>query len=320
MKDLYGRTIEYMRISVTDRCNLRCRYCMPNGINYVPMPEILTFEEITEICSAAAELGIKYIRLTGGEPLVRLGCENLVRMIKNIDGIEKVSITTNGILLNDKLDSLIDAGIDGVNISLDTLDNEKFNRITGFYGLEKVISAINTSYNKGLKVKINTVILKENIDECSNIIMFAKDRNIDVRFIEMMPIGEGTKFLSLDCNDILNLLKKSFHNIMPYEGSIGSGPAIYYEIPGFNGKIGFINAVHGKFCDTCNRIRLTSKGFLKSCLCYDVGTDLKKILRCQNKNNLKAEMKKVILNKPKEHCFDKMSNITEKNKMSEIGG
>lgn len=320
MRDLYGRKIEYMRVSVTDRCNLRCRYCMPNGIACVPMTEILTFEEITEVCSAAAELGIKYIRLTGGEPLVRRGCEKLVKMIKNIDGIEKVSITTNGILLNDKLDELIDAGMDGVNISLDTLDNEKFRLITGFYGLEKVLSAIDESYNRGLNVKINTVLLSENINEYRNIIMFAKDRSIAVRFIEMMPIGEGIKYSSLDCNDILNLIKKIYPDITPSKQSLGAGPAVYYDIPGFEGKIGFINAVHGKFCNTCNRVRLTSKGYLKSCLCYDVGTDLKKVMRCGNKSSLKAEMERAILNKPKEHCFDKMADITEKNKMSAIGG
>jgi len=320
MMDLYGREIEYMRISVTDRCNLRCRYCMPNGVDCVPMSEILTFEEITEVCSVAAELGIKKIRLTGGEPLVRRGCEELIKMIKHIDGIEHVSITTNGILLNEKLDKLIDAGLDGANISLDTLDSEKYKNITGFYGLEEVISAIENSYNKGLKVKINTVILEENIDEYKNIIMFAKDKNIAVRFIEMMPIGEGIKFASVDGNYILEMLSKSYPNIKRSGINLGAGPAVYYDIQGFTGKIGIINAVHNKFCDSCNRVRLTSKGFLKTCLCYDAGTDLKVILRYGNKNDLKKEIEKAIQNKPKEHCFDKAACITEKNNMSAIGG
>ncbi|MEA4967879.1 MAG: GTP 3',8-cyclase MoaA [Candidatus Metalachnospira sp.] len=320
MWDSYGRKIEYSRISITDRCNLRCSYCMPDGIKCVPMNEILTFEEIAEICSMAAELGIKYIRLTGGEPLVRLGCEKLIKMIKDIKGIERVSITTNGILLNDKIEGLIEAGLDGVNISLDTLDSEKFRCITGFYGLERVLSAIDESYSRGISVKINTVLLKENINEYEKILMFAKDRNIAVRFIEMMPIGEGIRFPSVDCNSILNIIKKRYPDMKPVDSNIGAGPAVYYEIPGFEGKIGFINAVHGKFCNTCNRVRLTSKGFLKACLCYDMGTDLKKIVRYGNKSSLRSEMERVILDKPKEHCFNIMADITEKNKMSEIGG
>lgn len=320
MNDLYGRKIEYMRISITDRCNLRCIYCMPDGIESVPMNDILTFEEIAEICSIAAELGIKYIRLTGGEPLVRRGCDKLVKMIKNINGIERVSLTTNGILLNDKLEGLVDAGLDGVNISLDTLDSEKFRQITGYYGLENVLTSIDKAYDSRLSVKLNTVILRDNIDEYKNILMFAKDRNISVRFIEMMPIGEGARFSSVDCNNILNMVKKSYPDIVPASENIGAGPAVYYDIPGFKGKIGFINAVHGKFCDKCNRVRLTAKGFLKTCLCYDTGTDLKRIIRTEDKGKLRAEMDKAIFNKPKEHCFNTMSEITEKSIMSEIGG
>lgn len=320
MKDFYGREIEYIRISITDRCNIRCTYCMPDGINCVPMSEILTFEEITDICRAAAELGIKYVRLTGGEPLVRLGCEKLIKMIKNINGIEKVSITTNGILLDSKINELIDAGLDGVNISLDTLDSEKFRDITGFYGLEKVLSAIDNAYNNGLNVKINTVVMECNINEAERIALLAKDRNIAVRFIEMMPIGEGIKFSAVNCDNVIAMLQKNYPHISIYDKRLGSGPAVYYDIPGFKGKLGFINAVHGKFCDSCNRVRLTSTGFLKTCLCYNAGVDLRDILRCRNKAGLKDEIEKAVFNKPKEHCFDKISEITEENKMNKIGG
>ena len=162
MKDSFGREIEYMRVSVTDRCNLRCVYCMPKGVKTIPAREILTFEEIRDICSAAASLGIKYIRLTGGEPLVRLGVERLVEMIKAVDGIEGLTLTTNGVLLEEKLPGLVRAGLDGVNISLDTLDRELFRRITGFDRLDDVKKGIKAALDSGVKVKLNTVIMEEN--------------------------------------------------------------------------------------------------------------------------------------------------------------
>ena len=211
MIDSFGRKIEYLRVSVTDRCNLRCGYCMPNGITSIPMEEILTFEEIAEVCKAAASLGIKYIRLTGGEPLVRYDIEKLVYMIKSVDGIEKLTMTTNGISLKDKLTSLINAGMDGVNISLDTLEKEKYAYLTGFDCFDKAIEAVDAACESGIKVKINTVVLKENIDECTQIVELAKDRPIDVRFIELMPIGEGKNYSSISCGDFIFFLKGNLY-------------------------------------------------------------------------------------------------------------
>lgn len=321
MYDSYGRKIEYMRISVTDRCNLRCRYCMPDGIENIPMSEILTFEEIAKVCSSAAELGIRHIRLTGGEPLVRKQAETLVGMLKNIDGIESVTMTTNGILLAEKLDILRKNGLDGVNISLDTLDSERYKMITCFDRLSDVMKSIASAEESGLPTKINTVVLEENADEWLSLAELAKNRNVDVRFIEIMPIGNGKSYKSLSCENVYNAIKKKY-DIKPYEypEKIGYGPAEYYEIDGFKGKIGFINAVHEKFCGQCNRIRLTSTGFLKSCLCYDDGADLKSVLRGKTDKSPKDVIYNTVYNKPEGHCFDNESMITEKSIMSEIGG
>lgn len=320
MIDSFGRKIEYMRVSVTDRCNLRCRYCMPEGIKNIPMPEILTFEEIARACEAAADLGIKYIRLTGGEPLVRLGIEKLVAMIRSIKQIESVTMTTNGILLKENLPELVKAGLDGVNVSLDTLNANKYKNITGYDMLDKALGGINAALEAGIKVKINTVVLKENIDDCFDIIKMAEKLPIDVRFIEMMPIGEGKYFDSISCETVFNKMRSEYEGVVSDSRHIGAGPAEYYHIPGFVGSIGFINAVHGAFCDGCNRVRLTSEGFLKACLCYGDGESIRETLRNGETEELKRVFERVIKNKPRKHCFDQRQNITEEHDMSEIGG
>lgn len=320
MIDSFGRKIEYMRVSVTDRCNLRCGYCMPKGIKNIPMSEILTFEEIERACEAAADLGIKYIRLTGGEPLVRLGIEKLVAMIRSIKKIESITMTTNGILLKEKLPELVKAGLDGVNVSLDTLDADKYKNITGFDMLDKALGGIDAALEAGIKVKINTVVLKENIDDCFDIIKMAEKLPIDVRFIEMMPIGEGKNFDSISCETIFDKIFSEYEGVVRDGRHIGAGPAKYYHIPGFVGSIGFINAVHGAFCDECNRVRLTSEGFLKACLCYGDGESIREMLRNGEPEELKRVFERVIKNKPRKHCFDQRQNITEGHDMSEIGG
>lgn len=320
MIDPFGRKIEYMRVSVTDRCNLRCGYCMPNGIECIPMAEILTFEEITEICRIAAKEGIKYIRLTGGEPLARTGTEKLTGMIKSIEGIECVTMTTNGVMLSERLRALIASGLDGVNISLDTLDREKYRRITGSDCLDKVLKSIDDCLEAGLRVKINAVVLRETLDDCVKLIQIARDKPIDVRFIEMMPIGEGKNFESVDCGEVLKKIKEAYPNIRRTDTKFGFGPAEYYRIEGFWGNIGFISAVHNMFCDDCNRIRLTSTGFLKGCLCYDDGESLREPIRMGDLDEAERRFKRVIENKPKNHCFNSRRDISEKNEMSKIGG
>ena len=192
VRDSYGRTIEYMRISITDRCNLRCRYCMPDGAKWIPMSEILTYEEIERICREAVRIGITRFKITGGEPLVRKGCADLIRMIRQIPGTEEVTMTTNGVLLGETLEDLLAAGLDAVNISLDTLIPEKYQEITGADELERVRKSIFMAEKSEIRVKINTVLQKGvNDEEWKSLAELAKKNKLDVRFIELMPIGQG---------------------------------------------------------------------------------------------------------------------------------
>ncbi|MGI5824172.1 MAG: GTP 3',8-cyclase MoaA [Bacillota bacterium] len=320
MKDILGREINYLRISITDRCNLRCKYCMPVPIEKVEMAEILTFDEIVEVCRMAAELGIRYIKITGGEPLVRKRCVMLIEMIKNIPGIEKVTMTTNGVLLAENIDALKAAGLDAVNISLDTRNPEKFHEITGSDDYNKVIAGIEAAVNAGLRVKVNSVLMAgSNDSEWHDLVLLAKEYPVDVRFIEMMPIGYGKESKGVSNDDVKNLLASEYELIKDNTRH-GYGPAEYYNIDGFLGSVGFISAMHGKFCKDCNRIRLTSTGFLKPCLCYGEGADLKELLRSGDLAKAKKVLRQVIENKPKEHCFENEKNITENHNMVGIGG
>ena len=323
MVDKYGRQIEYMRVSVTDRCDLRCRYCMPEGCEKVPMSRILTYEEIVRICRAASGLGISRIKITGGEPFVRLGCTGLIKDLKAIDGIEEVTVTTNGQTLEQYIDELKDIGIDGINISLDTLDPERFKYITGRGKLDKTLRAIELSAESGIKTKINTLLQKEfNEDEIKDIAALAFRYGIDVRFIEMMPVGAADAGTGLSNTAVLKKLKEIWPDLEPDESVHGNGPAVYYKRPGIKGGIGLISAIHGKFCDQCNRVRLTSQGQLKPCLSFDTGTDLRPFLKGTD-YSLKEAMRKAIYEKPEAHSFsdtDNRDDHAERRLMSQIGG
>lgn len=325
MQDSFGRTIDYLRISVTDRCNLRCVYCMPEeGVDSLSHTEILSYEEIMRLVRSFAELGVKKIRLTGGEPLVRKGIESLVRDIKNVSGIENVSITTNGILLAEKLPALIEAGLDGANISLDTLDASKYERITRRSGIENVLSAIDLCASAGLNTKVNCVAMRGvNDDEFCDLAALAKDRNICVRFIEYMPVGKNDYEKAVSADEIKDMLSAQFGELAVDDSLHGNGPAVYVKPSGFAGSIGVISAMSNCFCSSCNRVRLTAEGFLKLCLQYNVGLDLRELLRNGTSD---SEIREAILNsvygKPREHVFNDYSNAenVEENGMSRIGG
>ena len=325
MLDKLNRKIDYLRISVIDRCNLRCVYCMPEeGVESIPHEEILTYDEILRICETVSQLGIKKIKITGGEPLVRKEIVNLIRDIKNLDKIEQVTLTTNGILLYDMLDDLYDAGIDAINISLDTLKEDNFKQITRRDGLEKVLMAIDKAYNLGIRVKINCLAIRDfNINELADIANFAKDREIDVRFIELMPIGFGKKYTQIDNDEILSILESNFGTFEPVTEKRGNGPAKYYKNKDMKGCIGFISAISHEFCESCNRIRLTSNGFLKLCLHYNKGIDLKAPIRSGiSDEDLKVLIHDTIWNKPLSHKFGHTNgekDIEVKN-MVQIGG
>lgn len=328
MIDSQGRKIDYLRISITDRCNLRCIYCMPEkGIELLMHDKILTFEEILRIVKNVAILGISKIRITGGEPLVRLGIVKLIKDIKQTPGIEEVSITTNGILLEDYIDELIEAGLDRLNISLDTLKEDTYKEITRNGSLKKVLTGIDLAIEKGIsRVKLNTVIIKGiNFSEIMDFVRFSEEKHIDVRFIELMPIGEGSKFTPVSNDEIKRVISKE-RNLTPFNNKIGSGPATYYKSPLSKGSVGFISAISHEFCSNCNRVRLTAEGFLKLCLFWDKGIDLKKLLR----NGIDDErileiLTQAIFNKPAKHEMNGISLKEEdldleKRKMFQIGG
>ena len=325
MKDSLGRNIEYMRISITDRCNLRCRYCMPEeGIEKISMSQILTFEEIGRICKQAVQLGITRFKITGGEPLVRRGCPDLIRMIGEIHGVEQVTLTTNGQLLGEYLDELVDAGLDGVNVSLDSLDGDRYRMITRGGELGPVLGSIDKAAARGIRTKVNC-LLQEGIneDELMDFANMAFDKGIDVRFIETMPVGFADAEIGMSNEEALLLLQRQWPELSPDNSVHGNGPAVYYHIPGRAGAIGFISPLHGKFCDQCNRIRLTSTGMLKPCLCYDESIDIRKALEESGKTGsdqaLRDAVASCVMAKPADHCFLERER-SEGDPMVEIGG
>lgn len=323
MLDRYGRVINYLRISVTDRCNLRCCYCMPEGVQDVGMKNILTFEEIWEIVRTGVSLGITHIRITGGEPLMRKGCVDLIRGIREIPGVETITMTTNGVLLENYGKQLKEAGVDGVNISLDTLDPEEFYKITGKRELQEVLAGIRAAKTAGLPVKLNAVNRKE-LDPIP-LVRYAQEENLPLRFIEMMPVGYGKKYVGRSNEELREALeavcgKAECMTNREELSRMGSGPAVYYQFSDLKVPVGFISAIHGKFCDTCNRVRLTAEGYLKLCLCYDEGEDLRRVLREGEKENLRTILEQTIFRKPAAHCFEHPAEMTETHEMVKIGG
>lgn len=325
MRDSFGRDIDYMRISITDRCNLRCRYCMPEGIELVPMKKILTYEELEIIGQAAARAGIRKLKITGGEPLARLGCPELIGKLGRIPGIEQVTMTTNGVLLGEYLPQLIENGLAAVNISLDTLDRDRYREITGRDELDRVLASIRLALEAGLRVKINSVLQKGmNDGEWLELANLTRRYPLDVRFIEMMPIGYGKKYETIYNEDILAGLKKEYPDIQADPSVHGNGPAVYYQIPGARGSVGLISAMHGKFCGYCNRIRLTAQGQIKPCLCFEDSVDVYKLVKEPDKEKAVEQVYQAIAgairDKPANHRFEELDEITEAKKMVEIGG
>lgn len=321
MVDRYQREIDYLRVSITDRCNLRCRYCMPEDLPSIPHEQILRYEEIERICRLAVQAGIRHVRVTGGEPLVRKGCLNFLECLKKMPGMETVAVTTNAVLLEEAVPRLFAMGIDGVNISLDSLKKDTFLQITNRDEFESVFRGFQAAVKAELSVKINCVPQKGvNDGELIEIACLAKDYPVDVRFIEMMPVGYGMQVPSVGSEEVKAQLTAAFPGIHSCEEKRGFGPAHYYEIPGFQGRIGIIEAMSHCFCSECNRIRLTSEGFLKLCLCYDQGIDLRTLLRTGATDaKILSAIEKGIFEKPRQHVFDS-GKREETRTMSQIGG
>jgi len=322
--DLYKRNIDYARISVTDRCNYRCVYCMPEkGVKFIPHKEILRFEEIVRTIRILKELGIKKVRLTGGEPLVRKNFVELVKEITKI-GLDDISVTTNGSLLKVYATDLYKAGLRRLNISLDTLNCERFRDITRKGNLVDVLDGIEKAIEVGFNpVKLNVVVMK-GINDGEDLIALAnlaRDREIHVRFIEIMPIGDNDqneKFIS--CDDMREKISELF-KLETVKGPFGNGPAEYYKFEGARGTLGFISPLSKHFCARCNRIRITSDGMIRLCLFSDVEYNLKEKLRSGLTD---GDIKRFILDtlslKPKGHPYIQKAREIYHRNMSAIGG
>ena len=307
MFDSKGRNIHYLRLSVTDLCNLRCRYCMPDGVDKLEREDILTYEEFLRLAALFARCGVDTVRVTGGEPLVRKGVEQLVKGLKAIPGIRKVTMTTNAVLLEQQLPALLEAGLDSVNISLDTLDPALFAKITARDEFAAVQAGIHAALESGIPVKLNCVPqVGVNEGELEALAALAQDKPLQVRFIEMMPIGYGAAMPCVSGPELRARFANRWPELHPVEGTtFGNGPAVYYTVPGWKGSIGFIAAVHGKFCASCNRVRLTSQGFLRPCLASETGCDLRALLRGgADDARLRTAIRETIWSKPREHHFE----------------
>lgn len=323
MRDSFNRNITYLRISVTDLCNNRCKYCMPSqGVEKRSHSEILTYEEIVRIAETAAELGITKVRITGGEPLVRKGIVGLIEKISAIDGISDIGLTTNGTLLPKLAKPLKAAGLKRINISLDTFCPKKYTDITRGGDIQPVLEGIYTASEIGLSpVKLNVVAMKGfNDDEICDFANLTADKPIDVRFIELMPIGSAHTDLPysfMSAKEIRKEIKKKTGELIPCfeKGSVAS----YYQIPGAKGRIGFISPISNHFCNQCNKIRLTSEGYLKPCLHTDQELDLRPALKSGDKELLKSGVIHAIMLKPEKHLlFQGATPI--KREMNRIGG
>lgn len=318
--DNYGRTIDYLRISVTDRCNLRCQYCMPEeGICHkLNHKDILRIEEIIAFVQVAAKEGIRKVRITGGEPLVRKGIVDLIRAIKAIDGIEEIGMTTNGVLLQRFAKDLKEAGLDRVNISLDTLDEVQYEKMTRGGNLSQVMDGIKAASSVGLSpIKLNTVLIGGfNDEELNRFMVLAKTFDLQWRIIELMPIGQVSEWSAdhfISGADLLN----NHSSLKRVEDTSGGRVKQFYHKE-MDLTIGLIDAISGKFCSSCNRLRLTSDGKIKPCLHSDIEYDIKSYI--DDEDGLREFYKQCLLNKPKEHEILEEGYVPITRNMNKIGG
>lgn len=331
--DNLGREISYLRVSITDRCNYRCIYCIPEEqFEFIPHEEILRYEEIVEIIEEAVNLGVSKVRITGGEPLARKGVVDFIKKLRKIKKLEDISLTTNGFFLSEYAERLKDAGLNRVNISLDSLQEEKYKKITRGGSLETALKGIDSALKAGLlPIKINTVLIRGiNDDEVEDFVRLTLERPLNIRFIELMPSGEklkdnyNDKFISV--LEIKESLAEKY-SFRPIAINSGNGPAKYYQIKGGQGTIGFITALSQHFCETCNRIRLTSEGKLRPCLFSNKEVDIKQAIRNAKTDDkiirskiIRDNIREVINIKPEGHKLNKKFSNRDLFKMSKIGG
>jgi cyclic pyranopterin phosphate synthase len=326
LADQFNRPITYLRISVTDRCNLRCVYCMPEaGLPWIPKAEILSFEEIVEIVSAAATIGVRSLRLTGGEPLIRRNLPSLVRKLAAIPGIEDIALSTNGLLLPEQVAELRAAGLQRANISLDTLREDRFFEIARRPGLDRVLAGIDAAIEHGLApIKLNCVVMRgQNDDELAAFAELTRERAIFVRFIEVMPVEENAglqRDAYVSSDEILERIA-TIGELRPVEGPGGNGPARYYAFDGAAGAVGVISPLSHDYCERCNRVRLSADGRLRLCLFGDHELDLRTPVRAgAAREELVQIFRDAMFIKPERHHLNLGESSSQMRAFSEIGG
>lgn len=326
LADSFARPITYLRVSVTDKCNLRCVYCMPeSGLAWLRRDEVLSYEEILAIVEAAASVGVRSIRITGGEPLVRRDVERLIAGIAAIDDIDDIALSTNALLLEAQLPALLAAGLTRVNVSLDTLREDRFEAIARRPGLADVLRGIDAALAAGLSpVKLNCVVMRgANDDELEAFAALTRTRALYVRFIEMMPVHENLdvqRDAYVSSDEILGRLA-SVDALEPVAGPGGNGPARYFAFPGARGAVGVISPLSHDYCERCNRVRLTADGRLRLCLFGDQHVDLRSPLRAgASREELAQLMQAAMLIKPERHHLRLGETSSQMRAFSEIGG
>ncbi|RBP52700.1 GTP 3',8-cyclase MoaA [Arenicella xantha] len=322
--DGFGRTVRYLRLSVTDRCNLRCTYCMAEDMTFLPKSRVLSLEEMALVSQAFVALGVEKIRLTGGEPLVRNGLLTLAQNLSKLDGLRELVMTTNGVLLDQYAVPLRDAGVSRINISIDSLRAERFTTLTRFGQLDDVLRGIQAARQASFeKIKLNVVVLKgTNDDEVVELTQFAVDNGLDIAFIEEMPLGEISSHdrvdTALDNASVRQQLAEHFCLQASNYKDAASGPARYLQIADSDTKVGFISPMSDNFCSSCNRVRVTAEGQLLLCLGNEHSLDLRAIVR-DNPDELQSAIMQAMQRKPEKHTFDP-NDITIMRHMSATGG
>ena len=324
MIDIFGRKINYVRLSLTDRCNLNCVYCMPKGQSpiFLKKDEIMSVDEIYKICLYLSKIGIDTIKLTGGEPLLREDFEDVVKKIKTIDAIKNITLTTNGTRLEEYLDFLYEQDIKNINISLDSLSPQKYKDITNFK-LDKILMVIKKlkKYNF-FKIKINVVPIDISKEDISDLVNYTQENDIKLRFIEMMPIGYGNHFNFISSDEIISMISEKYGDYKRSEKVHGNGPAVYFSFFKLKTEIGFISAMSHMFCDSCNRVRISCDGKIKPCLNYEYSVDIRKMmLQGVEEDIIVKKIADTIYNKPKSHSFlEGLIDNSEMKSMYQIGG
>jgi cyclic pyranopterin phosphate synthase len=310
--DRFGRQVNYLRLSVTDRCDFRCVYCMAEDMEFVPKAQVLSLEELYQVGQAFVEMGVRKIRLTGGEPLVRNNILELVQRLGGLPGLDELVLTTNGSQLPRLAGPLRDAGVRRINISIDSLQPRKFRRLTRYGNLEQVIAGIDAAREAGFdRIKLNSVIMRgRNDDEVLDLVTFARDRGLDIAFIEEMPLGqivEHDRELSLCTSDELHQMIAAHHRLSPLGDPAGSdGPSRYFQLDESASRVGFISPHSNNFCHLCNRVRVTVEGRLLLCLGNEHSVDLRALLRSKSAclDTLKRAIAEAMAIKPERHHFD----------------